>query len=145
MGLRKNVSLVIYRYASRGLEIFLQSTSNDLDSSEWSLPEKGDSQDFLSLPSSDKLIELDPVSHENGNVTKAWAVEGDWHDIPTFVEMMKSDVKQVGEKLKGNLPEGRQGYFFEIKDVIRKVLPHQYEMIKELKDILSDKNSVENI
>jgi hypothetical protein len=145
MGLRKNVSLVIYRYASKGLEIFLQSTSNDLDSSAWSLPEKGEALDLPSMSDSDKLIELDPVSHENGNVTKAWAVEGDWHDIPTFVEMMKSDVKQVGERLKENLPEAGQGYFFEIKDVLRKVLPHQYEMIKELKDILADRNSVENI
>jgi hypothetical protein len=145
MGLRKSVSLIIYRYASKGLEIFLQSTHNDFDSSHWSLPENVDSQDLISITSSDKIIELDPVSHENGNVTRAWAVEGDWHDIPSFVEMMKNDVKEVGEKIKVNLPENNKGYFFEIKDVIRKVLPHQYEMIKELKEILSDRNSVNNI
>ncbi len=145
MGLRKKASLIIYRFAEKGLEVFLQSTKNELNDTEWHLPESDIDRPDMDPIQSDRMIELDPVAQDNGNVNRAWAVEGEWHDIPTFCNMMVNDMREVKEKIIKKIPVPEAGSFINVKDAFKKVLPHQYELIKELKDILIDRNSTKNI
>lgn len=147
MGLRRKASLIIYRYAEKGLEVFLESTEDDVKNDElWKFPESDLEQSVLAESAEDKMIELDPVASDNGNVEKAWAVEGEWHDIPTFCNMMVNDIKEVKDKITTKVAQKVPGgSFFNLKDAFRKLLPHQYEMLKELKEILVDRNSTKNI
>jgi len=49
------------------------------------------------------------------------------------------------QALKNKLKEMDQGTFFNVKEAFKKVLPHQYNFLKELKDILVDRNSVKDL
>ena len=90
-----------------------------------------------------RLIELDPVQQENGEQEEAWAVEGEYHDIPSLKNMLYEDARYVKDQLLSNMEES--GTFLTIKDAVKKVMPHQYQFLKELKDILTDRNSVKDI
>ncbi|MBK8886938.1 MAG: hypothetical protein IPN46_10455 [Saprospiraceae bacterium] len=59
--------------------------------------------------------------------------------------MLKHDVKLVKSIVKENLPGSEKGAYFAIKEAVRKVMPQEYKAIKELKEILFDRNSVTNI
>jgi predicted NUDIX family NTP pyrophosphohydrolase len=141
MNLSKKINLIIYRFRERGLEVFLV---NDPENTEnWSIPE-GNMHDQDSPQQrirQDKFIELDPVQQENGNTEEAYAVEGEWHDIPSLKVMLLEDALHLKEKIK----ELDKGTFFAVKEAFKKVLPHQYKFLKELKDILVDRNSVKDL
>ncbi|PHN07718.1 hypothetical protein [Flavilitoribacter nigricans] len=140
MDLRKKVNLIIYRFRERGLEVFLMN--EDQDNENWAFPQ-GDLQDNSesSTDDMDKMIALDPVKQADGDLEEGWAVEGDWHEIPSLKSMLYEDAMQLKEKIKGM----EKGTYVLLKDALKKVLPHQYEMLKELKDILTDRNSVKDM
>ena len=92
-----------------------------------------------------KLIELDPQEDENGNLTRAYAIEGDWHDIPSIRGMIKHDIKLVKSKVKEALPDIEKGTYFALKEAFKKVLPHEYAALKELKDIIIDRNTIRHM
>jgi hypothetical protein len=134
MSLRKKVNLIIYRFRESGLEVFFVNN------------EEANTLDFLqgemSQQSSDDYITLDPVREEtSGEHEEAFAVEGDWHEIPSLKTMLYQDAKQLKDKLK----EIEQGAFVSIKDALKGALPHQYAFLKELKDILRDRNSLRDL
>lgn len=133
MSLRKKASLIIYRFQERGLEVLLKDSGAD----NYHFPEGEIGQDAVN----DAGIELDPVEEQNGNKQEAVAFESDWHDIPSLKAMLFEDAVQIKEKLK----EVEQGAFVSIKDALRNALPHQYAFLKELKDILSDRNSLRDL
>ena len=89
----------------------------------------------------DRLIELDPVAHDSGDLENAVAVEGDWHEIPSLKSMLHEDAQYLKDKLKGM----EKGTYFAVKEAVKKVMPHQYKVLKELKDILIDRNSVKDL
>ncbi|MCB0550580.1 MAG: hypothetical protein KDD19_23625, partial [Phaeodactylibacter sp.] len=68
-------------------------------------------------------------------------VEGDWHEIPSLKGMLYEDARQLKDAMKKM--EG--GTFFVLKEAFKKVLPHQYEFLKELKEILVDRNSIRDL
>jgi hypothetical protein len=68
-------------------------------------------------------------------------VEGDWHEIPSLKAMLYEDAVQLKEKLKTI----EHGAFLTIKDALKGALPHQYAFLKELKDILRDRNSLRDL
>jgi predicted NUDIX family NTP pyrophosphohydrolase len=140
MDLSKKANLIIYRLREKGLEIFL--INSDEQGESWEIPQ-GTLLDehSQSLLEAERLIELDPVEEENGRVEQAWAVEGDWHEIPSLKSMLYEDAKY----LKGKLKELEKGGFFAVKEALKKVMPHQYQFLKELKDIITDRNSVKDI
>jgi len=70
-----------------------------------------------------------------------WAVEGDWHEIPSLKGMLFEDARQLKEKLV----EMEKGTFFVVKEAVKKVMPHQYKFLKELKEILIDRNSIRDL
>ncbi|MCG8330143.1 MAG: hypothetical protein MI974_20765 [Chitinophagales bacterium] len=137
MSLTKRASLIIYRFREKGLEIFLV---NDAERKQWGLPEGLDAEKQSPIKG-DKMIELDPVEQDSGSVEGAWAVESDWHEIPSLKGMLYEDAKQLKDKLM----DMEHGTFFVLKEAVKKVMPHQYKFLKELKDILIDRNSVRDL
>lgn len=131
MSFRKKISLIIYRFRERGLEVFFFNEGEQI-----SLPQ-GDIEgaDYF-----DDCIELDPVEEE-GNKNEAVAVEGDWHEIPSLKAMLYDDAMLLKEKLKSI----ENGTFLDIKDALKNALPHQYAFLKELKDVLRDRNSLRDL
>lgn len=139
MNFSKKLNLIIYRFREKGLEVFLIN-NDELNTENWDLP-TGSHKNEIKSSASDELIELDPIVGETGEQHEAWAVEGDWHDIPSLKTMIYEDAKF----LKDKMAEMEKGSFVKFKEAIKKVLPHQYKFLKELKDILTDRNSVKDI
>lgn len=139
MNFSKKVNLIIYRFREKGLEVFLEYFDKE---DQWQIPNQ---ETFKNRPQNlveeDRLIELDPVENEGGNAEEAWAVEGEWHDIPSLKSMLHEDAVFLKKQLK----EMEKGGFISIKDAVKKVMPHQYQFLKELKDILTDRNSVKDL
>lgn len=142
MGIRKKISLVIYRFKERGLEVFLVNNS-DQAKEDWAIP-SGEIEHERSevLAQEDHCIELDPVMVENGNAEEALAIEGEWHDIPSLKSMLIEDAVKVKETIKSM----NSGSFFAFREGIKKLLPkYQYEFLKELRDVLIDRNSTKDL
>ena len=142
MEIHKSASLFIYRIREKGLEIFLERNGDS-----WQIPQQViDANDAIPEEDKEKIIELDPVTHEDGQVGQGIAVEGDWHDIPSLKSLFKQDVKFMANQLKLMIPEAMEkGTYVAIKEAFKRVAPHQYEMLKELKDIITDRNSVKDM
>ena len=125
MSIRKRASLIIYRFRERGLEVFMLNKSD-----EWGLPE-GD----MEASASQDLIELDPAEDD----AEAIAMEGDWHEIPSLKAMLYEDAHELKDKIES-------GTYVTIKEALKRTLtPSQYQFLKELKDILTDRNSVRDL
>lgn len=142
MGVRNKVRLIIYRINKKGLEIFLVNSEGN-----WQFPE-GDSAKKSDNPlwqEEEGFIELDPIRLRDGETGYAWAVEGDWHTIPSIRSMIKEDVRIVKSQLKQRIPELEHGAFFAVKEALKKVMPDEYASLKELKDIIFDRNQVKYI
>ncbi len=142
MAINKSASLFIYRIREKGLEIFLQKNGET-----WQVPEHPVATEQAIPPESDdKFIALDPIHAADGKVDEGIAVEGDWHDIPSLKSLVMSDVRFMKKQIGIMIPEAMEkGAFVAVKEAFKRVLPHQYEMLKELKDIITDRNSVNGI
>lgn len=138
MSIREKVNLFIYRYAEKGLEVFLM---------------KSEAEELLHIPNSpnniepiekmgksNSLIMLDETTNEEGAVEKNLAFEADYHEIPSLKHLLKSDVNFVAEKIIHLLPDSEKGKFIAMKEAFKKMLPHQFQALKELKEILVEKN-----
>lgn len=136
--------VIIYRFHEKGLEIFLINNVMELDSDIWKIPQ-GLTQQLMNEGGQNKFIDLDETEDENGRTIKTLAIEGDWHDIPSIRGMLKHDVKLVKSIVKENLPGSEKGAYFAVKEAFKKVLPQEYKALKELREILFDRNSVTNI
>lgn len=141
MSLLDAARLVIYRFHEKGMEIFLISSDLEKDPDVWKLPdccmvqlnEQFDHQEFIE-------IEMSDISEG-----KIIAVEGDWHNMPSIRGLIKHDVKLVKSMVKEMIPGIEKGAFFVFKEGVKKVLPSEYNALKELKDILVDRNSIRNL
>jgi hypothetical protein len=128
MSIRKKASLIIYRFQERGLEVFMLNKSD-----EWGLPEGEVSMDDTS-----NLIELDPSEDKH----EAVAMEGDWHEIPSLKAMLFEDAQELKEKLV----DMETGTYVTIREALKRNLSSgQFQFLKELKDVLIDRNSVRDI
>ncbi len=132
------VRLIVYRFHEKGLEILMVKQKDGA----WCLP--GGQKVDIDLEQRE-VIELEAVEGEKGKLIKAMAVEGDWHQIPSIRGLIKSDIRLVKGKIKEVLPELEQGTYMMVKDAFKRVLPNEYALLKELKDILFDRNLLRNI
>lgn len=133
------VRVLVYRVHEKGLEVFLLKDKNNQDDS-WQLP----ASDMF--PATVKnSIELDPLTNNSGGTDYTIAVEGDYHDIPSIRGLVKSDIKLIKDKVYEVLPDLEKGTFVAAKEVFKKLLPNEYAAVKELKDIIIDRNTVINI
>jgi hypothetical protein len=144
MELSKTAHLFIYRIREKGLEIFMLNDGQS--AGNWQLPQHDTEVAALDAHQEDKFIALDPVQQEDGHLARGIAVEGDWHDIPSLKSLLKEDVVFVRDTiLQVGSDVMDKGAFVALKEAIKRVAPHQYEMLKELKDIITDRNSVKHL
>ena len=135
------VRVVIYRFHEAGLEVFL--INPELHNKDiWRLPSGADSNELKDY--NYNVIELDDTTGNNGETVKNLAIEADWHEIPSIRGIIKHDVKRLKNKVKEVLPCLEQGSYVAVKEAIKKTMPQEYAALKELKDILTDRNTVTN-
>ena len=143
MSVRNQVRIIIYRINQKGLEIFLVNPDGK---DNWEFPQgKMRSADVDTFHNEEKLIELEPLQLQDGLKGEALAIEGDWHEIPSIRGIIKQDVRIVKDQIKQRLPDLEKGTYFAMKEAIKKVLPEEYAALKELKEILTDRNQVKYI
>lgn len=141
--------VIIYRMGEEGLEVFLmnQNPSEVSEEQRWQTPEAPEGVANQTIIS--KCIELEPTQNAEGASRKAIAVEAEWHDIPSLRALIYEDYRVAKERayehLNNLMPDLEKGAFFAIKEAFKKIMPDQYAFLKELKDILSEKNTVKNI
>ena len=129
MGLRKKARLVIYRFRERGLEVFLLNKSN-----EWGLP----GGELTLDETNTDLIELEPAEDRE----EAVAAEADWHEIPSLKQMLYEDAEELAERLS----EMESGTFLTIKEALKNHLsPGQVQFLRELREVITDRNSVRDL
>lgn len=147
MNVFDTVRVIVYRFHEKGLEIFLVNTG--LEEENWRIPftdiakypEKGDGIDV-----GERFIAIEDDDSTEGVKGITCAIEGDWHDIPSIRKLIKEDIKLVSTKIdKYVVPELEKGTYFAIKEAFKKVLPNEYKVLHELKDILLHRNMVKNI
>jgi hypothetical protein len=146
MSVLDKVRVLIYRVHEKGLEIFLINNEMEVDPDVWNLPEGFSGQLKQNLIGAGRMfIDLEPSMDEDGSNVKTLAVEGDWHDIPSIRGMLKHDMKLAKKIMHERLPGSEKGTYFAVKEAFKKVLPKEYEAIKELKEIVNDRNALKNI
>jgi hypothetical protein len=133
--------VVIYRFHEKGLEVFLVNSDTKNDPDVWKIPKT----EMHKLKQCQDCIELDTVTDKEGQEHVTLAVEGDWHDIPSIRGLIKHDIKLAKETIKEVVPGIEKGGFFAIKEAIKHTMPDEYQALKELKDILFDRNTVKNM
>lgn len=143
MQLNEQVDVIIYRVRESGLEVFLvdQESGGSL------------SAPFANDAAPDRLaaqcIELEPVADANGDTRKAIAIEADWHEIPSLRALVYEDYRVAKEKAKLHIKhlmvDLEKGTYVAVKEAFKRVLPQQYAFLKELKEIISDKNQANSI
>ena len=133
--------VVIYRVHEKGLEVFLVNYGDGDD--KWRIPFGKVAR--KPAQENEKIISLEPVFDKEGSKITGFAIEGEYHDIPSLRALLKTDIDIVKEKLLTILPDLEKGTFVAVKETFKKVLPEEYKMIKELKDIVLEKNSARSI
>lgn len=138
--MQENSNIIIYRFREKGLEVFLVKDEGE----NWDLPQGSGSNatTIVFQDENDHIIALNPVEDEiEGIFEQAYAVEADWHDIPSLKDILKHDLVFMKDTIKKMIPDMMErGTFVAVKDAFRRVLPNKYKMLKELKDILTDRN-----
>lgn len=131
------VRILIFRCHQKGLEVLLINNEFDEESSIWRLPEGFYEGNDLK----DSILLEDQVDSD-GNPIKTIAIEADWHQIPSIRAVIKQDVKRLGRKIKGSIaPETvPDAAYYQVKQALKHMLPHEYQALKELKDVILDRN-----
>ena len=138
--------LVIFRYAEKGLEIFLVKTEDEeMQSQLVEISEQFLTEIPLRFSNNTQIIELDPIEDDQTGNIRAIAIEGDWHDIPSLRALLKDDLHFMKKKIKKYIPNIDTGSFISFKEVVKKAVKSEYQLLKELKDVLTDRNTINNI
>lgn len=127
-------NLLIYRVREQGLEVFMVEDENG----NVMLPQSQASHKMISamVANTNSVIELEESEKQN-----SVAVEADWHEIPSLKSLIAEDVNFVKSALKEIAPNMMEkGTYFAVKEAFKKVLPNQYQALKELKDIITERN-----
>lgn len=135
--------IALYRIHEKGFEVFLINSDLKNDPDVWHLPVASGAELNQSFDHRDIIeIDLDP---DQGNGTKLIAIEGDWHNVPSIRGMIRHDVKVVRSLVKETIPGIEKGAFVAIKESMKKLMPEEYKALKELKEIIIDRNTIRNI
>lgn len=127
-------NLLIYRVGEQGLEVFMMEDEHG----NAMLPQSPASHHAISaiLNDNDRVIQLD-----SEDVQKSVAIEADWHEIPSLKKLIHQDVRFVKSTIREMLPNMMEkGTFFAVKEAFKKVLPNQYQALKELREIITERN-----
>ncbi len=137
MGILNRARLIIYRCHEKGFELFLIEDELSENPEVWKFPKVDLSECRDHTTDS---IELNLENNE-----KLIALEADWHNIPSIKGLIKNDVKVVKNLVKEVLPGLENGKYMAFKEVLKKVMPDEYKALRELKEIILEKQSINNI
>jgi hypothetical protein len=136
-------NVLIYRMKNEQIEVFVLPQTEG-----FGVPQHSISARF-SENSPRPIIELDPIENADGSFQKTIAVEADWHEIPSLRALIREDYEVAKDKLKTRLreflPVHEGGAYLAMKEAAKKAAPDQYQILKELKDILLEKNAIKYI
>jgi len=138
------VRIVVYRCHEKGLEIFLMDSDLENNPEIWKTSQKELDHIKEHKPNLN-IIELEPSLNPEGKSVRTYAIEGDWHDIPSIKGLLKHDIKLAKDTIKEMVPGIEKGAYIAMKEVTKKVMPKEYECLKELKDIITDRNLLKYI
>lgn len=135
------IRVVVYRFHEKGLEIFLVKTG--LDEEHWRIP----FEDIAKYPeaSDHGFITIEAEDQQEGTNSINYAIEGDYHDIPSIRKLLKEDAKLVCGKIDKITTELDSGSFHTLKEAMKKMMPHEYKIIHDLKDHILSRNMLKNI
>ncbi len=123
------MGMVIYRYNdNEDLEILMVDNNGQMELPETEFSCCDDFEASTGIPAADNedVIELDgeDSAPKQGLVNKAFALEA-----------------RMENKMRKFLSiREEEGNYVAMKEAVKKVLPHQYTILKELKDILMERN-----
>lgn len=138
------IRLVVYRFHEKSLEIFLVNTG--FDEEQWRIPfEEIAKYPLEEAPDGSGYITLQAQDQPDGKVSLTYAIEGDWHDIPSIRKLVKEDVRLLSGKLDKIAAELEDGSFHTLKEAFKKVMPNEYKVLHDLKDIILSRNMLSNI
>ncbi len=140
MNVLDKARVILYRYHEKSLEVFLIKPKAGEDPNVWKFPKASKDK-----KQSTHCIALDPVKIDDQYQLNTIAVEADWHDIPSIRGLVRHDINRVKSKIKSTIPEIEEGTYIALKDAFKKVLPQEYAALKELKDVLVERQSTSNI
>jgi len=138
------VRIVVYRCHEKGLEVFLMDSDLQNNPEIWKTSQKELDEVKQNKPNL-SIIELEPSMTKEGGQMRTYAIEGDWHDIPSIKGLVKHDIKLAKNTIKEMVPGIDKGAYVAMKEVTKKVMPREYECLKELKEIISDRNLLKYI
>ena len=138
------VRIVVYRCHEKGLEVFLLDESLKSNPEIWKTS-KAKFDKVLEGKPELNVIELEPSVDESGKQVLTYAIEGDWHDIPSIKGLLKHDIRIAKDTIKEMVPGIEKGAYVAVKEVMKKVMPKEYESLKELKEIITDRNLLKYI
>jgi predicted NUDIX family NTP pyrophosphohydrolase len=152
----QEIDVIIYRVREQGLEVFLVNPTTEPSQEaahqvmatdvQWQAPVAASTERLLEASGA---IDLDPIKAADGAERKAIAIEADWHEIPSLRALMYEDYRVAKQKAKQHIrniiPELDKGAYVAIKDAAKRIMPEQYAFLKELKDIIAEKNSTKYI
>lgn len=137
MNVLDSARLILYRCHEKGLEVLLINPDLKEDPIAW----KRIPQGALNVEGWQERIELANYPDEDGNLVKTIAIEADWHEIPSVRGIIKHDIKRLGSKVKKAIsPTLDNCNYVSVKKALKEVLPNEYQALKELKDIIIDRN-----
>lgn len=139
MNVFDSIRVVVYRFHEKGMEIFLVDDKYG-NKNIWKVDELND----INPDAFEDVIDMH-TTLENGEKVKIYAIEGEWHDIPSIRKMINTDVQIVKNQLKKSIPGVEKGGFIAVKEAFKKLLPEEYKVVKEIKDIISDRNTTKYI
>ena len=147
MNVFDTIRVVVYRFHEKGLEIFL--VRSGLEEENWRIPftDIAKYSDGKPVEIDDRFISIESNDLGEGTSSLTCAIEGDWHDIPSIRKLVLEDIKLVQNKIdKYVVPDMlEKGTFIAIKEAVKKVMPNEYKILHELKDIILHRNMVKNM
>lgn len=138
------VRIVVYRCHEKGLEVFLMDSDLQSNPDIWKTSQKALDAVKQNKPNLN-IIELEPSINKQGESIRTYAIESDWHDIPSIKGLLKHDIRLAKDTIKEMVPGIEKGAYVAMKEVTKKVLPREYECLKELKEIITDRNLLKYI
>lgn len=147
MSIIEKVKIVLYRVAEKGLEVFLvKSEEEEIQARLVEISEQFLDELSIRFDDMPQCIELDPIvlSGEN-QLIRTIAIEGDWQGNPSLRAHLREEYQALKKKLTQAIPGYDSGAFVAFKDTLSRTIHAEYKAIKELKEVLTDRNTVQNI
>lgn len=130
---------IVYRMHEKGMEVCLWQDHNQISRF---LTEQMSANQYPQLRS---LVHLESQTDEQGQLVETLGVSADELFQPSVRALIKEDVRLAREIWQNVVPAVERGSYVAIKEAFKKALPNEYRLLRELKDVVTHRNLLENI